>query len=78
MLFPMNVTPSGAPIRLVATDLDGTLLRGDGTVSARTRALLGSLTAQGIPVVMVSARPPRDLRRIADYIGIDGIGIASN
>jgi hydroxymethylpyrimidine pyrophosphatase-like HAD family hydrolase len=78
MLSPMTVTLSGAPLRLVATDLDGTLLRSDGTISERTRALLGSLIAQGIPVVMVSARSPHDLRRIADYLGIDGIGIASN
>lgn len=69
---------SGAPIRLVATDLDGTLLRRDGTISLRTRALLASLIAQDIPVVMVSARPPRDLRPIADYLGIEGIAIASN
>jgi hydroxymethylpyrimidine pyrophosphatase-like HAD family hydrolase len=63
---------------LVATDLDGTLLRADGTISEHTRDLLAALLVRGIPVVMVSARPPRDLRRIADYIGVEGIAIGSN
>lgn len=67
-----------SPIRLVATDLDGTLLRHDGTISERTRTILASLMEQDIPVVMASARPVRDLRRLADYIGVEGIAIASN
>lgn len=66
------------PFRLVATDLDGTLLRTDGTISDRTRNLLATLTTHGIPVVLVSARPPRDLRQIAGYLGVEGIAIASN
>lgn len=66
------------PIRLVATDLDGTLLRSDGSVSERTRAALASLRRRDIPVVMVSARPPRSLRTIGAQIGIEGIAIACN
>lgn len=65
--------------RLIATDLDGTLLRSDGTISARTDALLASLRARDIPLVMVSARPPRSLRQIAERIGIEGnIAIGCN
>lgn len=67
------------PIRLVATDLDGTLLRSDGSVSDRTRALLASLRKHGITLMMVSARPPRDLRRIAATIGVEeGIAAGCN
>lgn len=66
------------PIRLVATDLDGTLLRGDGIISDRTRALLASLRERDIPLVMVSARPPRSLRQIGERIGIEGIAIGCN
>lgn len=67
------------PIRLVATDLDGTLLRSDGSVSDRTRVLLASLPERGLTFVMVTARPPRDLRRIAAAIGVAaGVAICCN
>ena len=49
---------SSAP-RLVATDLDGTLVRSDGTVSAATRELLADLDLRGVPVVFVTGRPLR-------------------
>lgn len=45
--------------RLVASDLDGTLLRDDGTVSDRTERVLADLAAAGIELVLVTARPPR-------------------
>ncbi len=45
--------------RLVASDLDGTLLRDDGTVSPRTARALEALTAAGVEFVLVTARPPR-------------------
>jgi predicted mannosyl-3-phosphoglycerate phosphatase (HAD superfamily) len=43
---------------LVATDLDGTLLRSDGSVSERTRQTLGKVRATGCFVVIVTARAP--------------------
>ena len=45
--------------RLVATDLDGTLVHADGSVSDRTRAVLAALEDRGVPVVFVTARPLR-------------------
>ena len=45
--------------RLVATDLDGTLLRPDGTISDRTARALRRVEASGAAVVFVTARPPR-------------------
>lgn len=53
-----------AAIRLVATDLDGTLLRPDGTVTPRARAALRAARARGIKVVLVTGRPPRGVRRL--------------
>ncbi|MFH9294938.1 HAD family hydrolase [Streptomyces sp. NPDC017520] len=44
--------------RLIATDLDGTLLRNDGSLSERTRKALDLATAGGAEVVLVTARPP--------------------
>jgi Cof subfamily protein (haloacid dehalogenase superfamily) len=64
--------------RLVATDLDGTLLRGDKTVSARTREALRGAQAAGIVVAIVAGRPPRTARVIAREIGVSGLAICCN
>ena len=45
--------------RVVATDLDGTLLRSDSTLSPRTRHALRAARAAGIRVVAATARPAR-------------------
>jgi len=66
--------PAGAPRRprVVATDLDGTLLRSDGSVSSRTRAALAAAEAAGVEVVFVTARPPRWLTALRDLVGGHG------
>ncbi|HEY2296545.1 MAG TPA: HAD family hydrolase [Jatrophihabitans sp.] len=65
-------------IKLVATDLDGTLLRSDGTVSPRTRAALEAADATGIVVVFVTGRPPRWLDPVVDATGHLGIAVGAN
>jgi Cof subfamily protein (haloacid dehalogenase superfamily) len=70
---------NGRLLRLIASDLDGTLLRSDReTVSARTRAALKRASDAGIAIVLVSARGPRDVSAIADGLSIDGLAICSN
>ena len=64
--------------RLVATDLDGTLLRSDGTVSAATRGVLATLDRRGVPVVFVTARPMRWMEDLWPMVGRHGIAIVSN
>ena len=64
--------------RLVATDLDGTLLRPDGTVSARTAAALAACESSGVGVVFVTARPPRWLAEVAEHVGGHGVAICAN
>lgn len=63
---------------LIATDLDGTLLRSDTTVSERTRLALAGVAALGIPVVPVTARQPRGVRPIAEQAGLCGPVICGN
>jgi Cof subfamily protein (haloacid dehalogenase superfamily) len=65
-------------IRLVASDLDGTLLRPDETVSERTRDAVAAARRAGITVVLVTGRPPRSLAPIAGRIGVGGIAICAN
>jgi Cof subfamily protein (haloacid dehalogenase superfamily) len=65
-------------IRLLATDLDGTLLRSDGTISPRTRAALQAAEAAGLLVVFVTGRPPRWLDAIAEDAGHLGVAVGAN
>jgi hydroxymethylpyrimidine pyrophosphatase-like HAD family hydrolase len=65
-------------IKLVASDLDGTLLRPDETVSARTRDAIAAARRSGLTVVLVTGRPPRSLAPIAADIGLGGIAICAN
>jgi len=64
--------------RVVATDLDGTLLGPDGRVSARTGAALVAAAEAGIDVVFVTARPIRWLDDVAEHVAGHGIAICSN
>ncbi|MEP7194757.1 MAG: HAD family hydrolase [Actinomycetota bacterium] len=68
----------GSPVRLVATDLDGTLLRNDGLCSPRTRAVLAAVERAGIQVMLVTARPPRWLQDVADVVGAHGLALCGN
>ena len=68
---------AGRP-RLVATDLDGTLLRSDGSLSERTTTAIASAERAGIDVVFVTARPPRWLHDLADAVGGHGIALCGN
>lgn len=64
--------------RLVATDLDGTLYRSDGTISRRTRAALDRLVGIGVTLIVVTGRPPRWLDRVAEETGHNGLAICAN
>ncbi|CAA9250860.1 MAG: Hydrolase, HAD superfamily [uncultured Acidimicrobiales bacterium] len=71
-------TPAFGPLRLVATDLDGTIVRSDGTVSDRTRAAFAAAEEAGVGVVLVTGRPPRWMHTMADETGHRGLAILSN
>lgn len=66
--------------KLIATDLDGTLVRSDDTVSTYTHLVLDRVRASGIPIVGATGRGPRlteltrnDIRA-ADYLVMAGGG----
>ncbi|WP_200263909.1 HAD family hydrolase [Streptomyces sp. HSG2] len=73
----MTDTDPGArfPYRLIATDLDGTLLRGDGTVSPRTRAALDAATRAGASHVVVTGRQVPWTRHVLDDLGYRGLAV---
>ncbi|MGH9065394.1 MAG: HAD family hydrolase [Acidimicrobiales bacterium] len=65
-------------VRLVATDLDGTFLRPDGTVSDRARAAVRRARSAGIDVIPVTARAPWSTRRIAEAGGLGPLAVCGN
>ena len=65
-------------VRLVATDLDGTLLHTDGTVTDRTRRAIAELDARGVLVVFVTGRPIRWMEDLWHHVGDHGLAICSN
>jgi Cof subfamily protein (haloacid dehalogenase superfamily) len=65
-------------IRLVATDLDGTLLHTDGTVTDRTRRVLEAVDERGVTVVFVTGRPVRWMDSLWEHVGDHGLAICSN
>ncbi|GAA5140866.1 HAD family hydrolase [Nocardioides marinquilinus] len=64
--------------RLVATDLDGTLLRSDGTVSVETEGVLAAVEEAGVPLVFVTARPLRWMEHLWRFVGRHGLALVSN
>lgn len=64
--------------RLVATDLDGTLVRSDGSVSPLTRQVLAQVERLGVPVVFVTGRPLRWAREVFDHVGEHGLAVVAN
>ncbi|MDJ0396301.1 Cof-type HAD-IIB family hydrolase [Rhodococcus sp. G-MC3] len=68
----------GVTVRLVATDLDGTLLRSDRTISPRTAAAMASAHSAGIEVVWATARARHSIDELAVSCGFTGKAIGAN
>ncbi|MFD5630646.1 MULTISPECIES: Cof-type HAD-IIB family hydrolase [unclassified Streptomyces] len=72
-------TPASmVPTRLIATDLDGTLLRDDKSVSERTVAALAAAERAGIEVFFVTGRPARWMDVVSDHVHGHGLAICGN
>ncbi len=69
------MTSTPPPYGLIATDLDGTLLRSDETVSERTRAALGRATAAGAAHIVVTGRSVAWTRHILDALDYRGLAV---
>ncbi len=63
--------------RLIASDMDGTLLRSDDTVSDATCAELARWRDDGVPFVLATGRPPRWMHRIREELGF-GTAVCCN
>ncbi len=66
---------SALPYALIATDLDGTLLRAGDTVSARSCAALATARAAGARHIVVTGRPVPQIRHVLDDLGYTGLAV---
>ncbi|MCL2700284.1 MAG: HAD family hydrolase [Phycisphaerae bacterium] len=57
--------------RLLAVDLDGTLLTGDKRISPRSQAALAQARRAGVHIVLASARPPRSVMPFYTQLELD-------
>lgn len=64
--------------RLVATDVDGTLLDPHELVTPRAKAVIGRLVAAGAGFVLVTGRPPRWIPPITDQLGLACLAVCAN
>lgn len=67
--------PTPPAYALVATDLDGTLLRRDDSVSSRSRAALRLARAAGARHLVVTGRPVPGVRELLAGLGYDGLAV---
>lgn len=57
-------------ISAVASDIDGTLVSGEKVLTARARAAVAELHANGIIFTIISSRPPRGVRALVETLEI--------
>lgn len=77
-LIVTSPAPTPSPFRLVALDLDGTLLDDRGRISAADADALRQFAASGGLVVLASGRMTANIRPFYDALGIDGPTIGYN
>ena len=55
--------------KLIATDLDGTIVHHDGTITERTLAAFSRARELGVEIWFITGRPPRWMGEIKDAFG---------
>jgi len=66
------------PPSLIASDVDGTLLDDDETVTSRTRDAVGAAIADGTTFVLATGRPPRWIAPVVDALGFAPMAVCAN
>jgi Cof subfamily protein (haloacid dehalogenase superfamily) len=64
--------------KLVASDVDGTLLDPVERITDRTAGVIGRVLADDVPFVLVTGRPPRWIPRVAQAAGLTGYAVCAN
>ena len=78
MAPPGMTTDPLSSATVLATDLDGTLLRSDGSIGERTQAELEAAAARGVRTIFVTGRPPRWMPAVVAATGHAATAICAN
>ncbi len=76
-----NTGKRGIILKVIFTDLDGTLLADNKEITPGNRKAISAALAQGNQIVLTSGRPLPSVLKLANELGLDGRGcyiIASN
>ncbi|RKQ33707.1 HAD-IIB family hydrolase [Kocuria tytonis] len=76
--MPEHLRAEGRPVRLIASDLDGTVIGHDFRFRPRTLAAIAAARDAGIQVVFVTGRPKRWLDPLHEQLEDVGVVICSN
>ena len=63
--------PPADRIALVVSDVDGTLVTKDKQLTPEVLAATARLRAAGVPLALVSSRPPRGIASVIEALGVD-------
>ncbi|WP_024801291.1 Cof-type HAD-IIB family hydrolase [Nocardia sp. BMG51109] len=64
--------------KMVATDVDGTLIDERERVSPRTKTAVAALIADGVPFVLATGRPPRWIDPVVEGLGYAPLCVCGN
>ena len=64
--------------KLIAIDLDGTLLNSYGEITSKNREAITYALDKGVEVVLASGRDPKTMEKISNELGIENYLIAGN
>ncbi len=71
MTGPERIPGAESVIRLLVSDVDGTLVPPDKALTARTIEAAARLAAAGIGFTLISSRPPRGMQYLIEPLAID-------
>jgi HAD superfamily hydrolase (TIGR01484 family) len=74
----LSLPSQAVEYRAIATDLDGTLLRSDQSISPRTRDAICAAEEAGLLVVIATGRPPRWIAPVVEQLGDRGLVVCAN
>ncbi len=65
-------------LRLLALDIDGTLLRSDSTLSTANAQAVRAIQERGVHVILASGKPPWAMRTLAEQLNLPGPHVTAN
>lgn len=66
------------PVRMIATDIDGTMIRSDGSLSPRVKDAMAAALDAGIPVVPATGRPHAIAHDVIEASGLEDFWVFAN